>query len=516
MSEKISEFVVDGAVTDDSLITYVKNGQNFTVTQAEYVTLFGVTGSIVQDGAVTGTPVLDKAGTVNNIRNLEDGPGILTGTSPENGITVEHNFAQDSVGSPTFLNPTASQPTFVSLLAGNGIAVEAIDDHITIAISDIAVATSTVIINEISDFPTAVGGVITLADDTDYFLTNDMTTADRFVMGENCQIRSVGTVITTLTCTNVAAMFTCEDCNIRYRQITLAHPNGPLFAVTSSTGAGIGIVFADNVVFIGDTFGSVSCRIFSIATAGLVFTSGGLTLTATTMDVLGINSSTIILLGGTAVDLGTTIFENVALDNLFVTLAAGTTFLDGALASANITAGGNGDVMGCTFTGTGTTLNNISSSDSRWFFSGNNTITDTRTDVLLSMQANATATTIGTQSVPVLVAGTWVVELESQMTGTTAGRGTLDLNHSSKLPLLGSVTVAPVSGGSKLLGVCWAVNGTNVTNSLITANASSGVQTAIAVPWQVVMDPTDYVELWVSNETDTTDILVSSAVLRVN
>ena len=37
MSEKISGFVVDSNVTASSLITYVKDSQNFTVTQEECI-----------------------------------------------------------------------------------------------------------------------------------------------------------------------------------------------------------------------------------------------------------------------------------------------------------------------------------------------------------------------------------------------------------------------------------------------------------------------------------------------
>jgi len=179
-SKKISQFIVDSGVTDSSLITYVKNSQNFTVTQAEYVKLFGTTGSLKQDGDPNATPVLDTQGSVNNIRNLEDGSGVKSSVSAQNGITLNHNFLADTVGVPTFFDTTLTQPKFRSIVAGSGISVAATNGAIQIAVSGTPTSSKTVIINELSDFPDAVSGVRTLETETDYFLTNDITTSDLF------------------------------------------------------------------------------------------------------------------------------------------------------------------------------------------------------------------------------------------------------------------------------------------------------------------------------------------------
>lgn len=129
---KQSDFEALTSITPGSYFGFFYNGYNYKITYANFISGLGVTGTIVQDGAVTGTPVLDVSGTVNNIRNLENGTGIACSVSAENGITVAHNFTVNATGSPLMLNTTALSPTFVSLVAGTGITLTAASSTITI------------------------------------------------------------------------------------------------------------------------------------------------------------------------------------------------------------------------------------------------------------------------------------------------------------------------------------------------------------------------------------------------
>jgi hypothetical protein len=128
-----SDFEALTSITPGSYFGFFYNGYNYKITYANFISGLGVTGTIVQDGAVTGTPVLDVSGTVNNIRNLENGSGITASVSAENGITLAHNFTINSTGSPLMLDSTALSPTFVSLVAGTGITLTAASDTITLS-----------------------------------------------------------------------------------------------------------------------------------------------------------------------------------------------------------------------------------------------------------------------------------------------------------------------------------------------------------------------------------------------
>jgi hypothetical protein len=125
---KKSEFVQQSTVLANSYLDYVVNGTNYKISYDNFVSGLGVTGTIVQEGAVTGTAILDVDGTVNQIRNLEAGPGIVTSVSAENGAKISHNFTASADGLPILLNTTAASPTIASIVAGSGISIATVND----------------------------------------------------------------------------------------------------------------------------------------------------------------------------------------------------------------------------------------------------------------------------------------------------------------------------------------------------------------------------------------------------
>ena len=134
-----SQFIQKSAVDAGGYLDYVVNGSNFKISYDDFVSGLGVTGSIVQTGAITGAPVLDVDGSVNKIRNIENGSGILANVSAENGLILSHNFTANVDGLPILLNTTAASPTIASIVAGSGIAVTAVNNG-GIEISSIAEA----------------------------------------------------------------------------------------------------------------------------------------------------------------------------------------------------------------------------------------------------------------------------------------------------------------------------------------------------------------------------------------
>ena len=135
---KKSEFIAKTSIEAGGYLDYVVNGSNYKIAYTDFVSNLGVTGSIVQDGAVTGAAILDTQGSVNNIRNIENGAGIVANVSPENGVIIAHNFTNDATGTPIFLNTAAASPVFASLVAGNGISITPTSNYITITQTGIA------------------------------------------------------------------------------------------------------------------------------------------------------------------------------------------------------------------------------------------------------------------------------------------------------------------------------------------------------------------------------------------
>lgn len=379
--------------------------------------------------------------------------------------------------------------------------------------------TKQVVVNALADLPTPAAGIITLADDTQYLQGNSFSLGtNEVVMGDNCAFDGIDSVAVTLTYIGTADMFTITNKRARISNLTISCASGRVVNFSDNT---------DTIFRMHDC--SVSCATFglfdSTGTNGSTtrftnvspsaITSGGCTLTGGWNTWLWEISSSVIT-GGTMFNFGTATFDAIALDLNLINLGAGTTFISGAASSANINAGGTAIVTRSLTSGTGTILATITVDDALWNFFHNDDIADTRPDGLLSLQANATATVIAVAGTPVLVAGTWVVERASQFTGTTAGRLTYDGGKNATLPDTGSFTVEPVSGGAVNISIEIAINGVVVPNSKRTANTSAGNPVSITAPWQEVLSTTDFVEWFVTNEDTTVNILVSSAISRVN
>lgn len=130
---KKSEFIAKSVVEAGSYMDYFVNGTNYRISYDNLIAGLGVTGSIEQDGSVTGTAILDIDGSVNKIRNIENGSGIISAVSVDNGITISHNFTADNVGEPIVKDISLASPTFVSIVGGTGINVASVGDTIEIS-----------------------------------------------------------------------------------------------------------------------------------------------------------------------------------------------------------------------------------------------------------------------------------------------------------------------------------------------------------------------------------------------
>ncbi len=130
---KKSDFVAKTSVDAGAFMDYFVNGTNYKITYANFVGGLGVTGSITQSGAATGIAVLDIDGSVNKIRNIESGAGILASVSAQNGVEIKHNFAADSTGAPLLLNTTDATPDIASIVGGDGISLTSTSNYVTIS-----------------------------------------------------------------------------------------------------------------------------------------------------------------------------------------------------------------------------------------------------------------------------------------------------------------------------------------------------------------------------------------------
>ena len=510
---KKSNFPVQNTVLPGAFWDYTVSGVNYKISHTDFLAALGVTGTIVQDGDVTGTPILDVQGSVNGIRNLEDGPGIATSVSPENGATIEHNFTIDGTGVPIIPDGTIDSPVIRSFVAGDGISVSGSGPVVQISATGTPATTKTVIVNLISDFPAPVAGVITLDDDTEYAIRNDITTANRFVLGNNCVLDGSDNITVALTYTGVGIMFTSVDKNWTVKSITMNCASGTFI---DFDGTGAEIFQLKNSVVIADTLGTiddfggihVDDTQYQVTTDGFLF--GGVN------GVILIESALGTIAAGTFYDLGTATFTGFTITEAFTTLNGTSVFLDGAADSVNIITNDLGSVHNCRFFGTGTPLQTIAVSDIRWQFALNDNIRDTCKDCLMSQVANAVATTISVTGTPVKLAGAWTEEDAFFFSTDATGEMTYIGEKVIEVDVAMSFSAAPVSGSNKSVNFFVALNGSPVVNSRAFNNISTGDPSRTTLLWRLTLSPNDFVEAFVANDTDTVDILVTDAVLRLS
>lgn len=378
-----------------------------------------------------------------------------------------------------------------------------------------------VLVNSLSDLPAPVAGVIMLETNKIYVLGSDVYLANnRIDAGDSTALIGLDNIAATITYTGTGDMITVNNVSWRISRVTLSAVNGRVFNVNYTSPRvfrteGVVISSCNKVGLFNSTSSSTVLRfseftVVNAAADGLEFTGSWGTLF---YDV-----SIAIISGGALFNLGAATFNTIIIKGTEVTLAASTYLIDGAAGSANINAGGAGIVLYCPLSGTGASnpLNGVTTEDALWLFDNSPDIADTRADGLLSMTGNATATTIGVAGTFYLVAGTWTVQRDSQFTGTAAGRLTYNGGRSTIVPISASVSVAPSSGTNKNIRVVIAKNGSPITASRAQVNTDAGVPLSMTCIWQLELAPSDYVEVFVTNSTDTVSVVVSDAVFRVN
>lgn len=165
--------------------------------------------------------------------------------------------------------------------------------------------------------------------------------------------------------------------------------------------------------------------------------------------------------------------------------------------------------------GIGLAAGSLDNNDPKVESIANTFIPDTAPDALLSLTSNATETIITTVNTPVLVAGTWVIERTSLFTGTTAGRATSNSLRDAALPVTIQASIEAASGTNKDVTMYVAVDGSIVASAKSTNKVGQNDPRTLSVPWQIDFTTNKFVEIFIENNSDTINLIATSAILRV-
>lgn len=517
-SKKISQFNVSASLNHSDLFTFVVNGTNKNISYSSFKSDLGVTGTLSQVGDPAGAPVLDNNGTDYFIRNLESAKGIIAELSPENGVSLSCNFSQQTTGENIIKNLSDDIYSFKSLTAGANIALSSDDENIEISFIGDAASSKTVPVSSMDDFPSPVDGVITLEDGTDYLVLADLETTNRFYTTGSTTIRAASSQIVRLRYTGVDAMITGVSHNTLIRGITLSAPNGSLFDFSNASPTGIFQFIESNVEecdSIG-TFNNLFILRFDaigwedIKTEGMLFTG--------VMFNVDLDRGIVFINGGTFIDLGTSILNELSISKQVLQLTSdpSAVFLSGLTGSNNILAGGEGACTDNRVSVLTSPLSGITANDVRYEFFFNTGIQDSMSDALISVQGSSTETVISGTGVKTKVNNIWTEQDASRFTFDSNGRLTYAGEKKSRLPIDVTATILGASGGDKQTEMCIGINGTPLPETCKQTTTNSSKAASVSTFWQHEFEAGDYVEVFVSNESDTTNIIVQQSVVRIN
>ena len=359
------------------------------------------------------------------------------------------------------------------------------------------------------DLPTAVSGVITLANNYTYFITKTIDlTGDRIVAGvnsviiggssENCILKSTGLSSSTALITSVYSL--------PIRNITITHGTALNLDGDGTTTAldWFGVNFTDCA-----TVGTIKDYTNFVMSDSAFLNSGNLTFDGTIGTIGMSNCLFDCATTSTALILTSTLTVSRRfriIYSSFVVLSGET----GISVNASASISSERYILDTVnFSGGGTYTSGVTYTDNKALFVNCVGITNTSTKGFMYMLNNATDTTIGVPNTNVFIkaTGTTTSGTNSKFTHTT---NRLTYNGAFTNSFLVTVNATVRSGGTnQSISIGVAKNGTIITESEgIVRTATANVEHGGSTQAVVEMVANDYVELFVRN-TSSTDIRVT-------
>lgn len=369
-------------------------------------------------------------------------------------------------------------------------------------------AGSYVVVKSVKDFPPPKAGVITLEDNCTYWIYGTVDLGgNRLVCGrniallggssENSRLKSTGLTGTALITSNWS---------MPMRGLTV-EADVALNLEAGDTNQAIdwfGVNFTDC-----GTIGTIRDYSNVIWSDCAVLNSKGLTFNGT-IGTVGFSQCIFdASSGGTIITLPATLeitrrFRIIY--SAFVVLSGET----GINVSTSATIPVEGYILDTVnFGGGGTYTTGVAYNDNKALWANNKGVNNSASVGFMTMQNNATTTTVSVSGVAYKAAGTTTLESSSQKFDHTNNRLTYTGAITRDFRVLATATLSSNNGNA--LGLYIAKNGTVIANSeqYITANASGKVEGGNCQTI-VSLATNDYIEFFVENDTAANDITVES------
>lgn len=381
-----------------------------------------------------------------------------------------------------------------------------------------ATGSKIITVHTLSDLPAPSGGVITLADNTSYYITTAIDVgANRIQCGLNNSLHGDDADNCSLTATGLSAAtaFITSTSSLSLMSITIKDVGTALSLNDSTNQLNWRAVRFQNVPTMGtiQNYANIvwgQCILDNSANLTIQGTIGSLAFFECLFD--GRTGQTTLTVPSTAV-----ITRRIRMLYCAAIVQAGET---GFNVSTSATIPDEGYVLdNVAFSGGGTYLAGLDYTSNKALFFNSSGIINSSALCQYSMTGNATATTIGATGTFVKIAGTTTASSLNQKfsTGTTQ-RATYTGAFTTNFRIVAFASMT--SGNNQTLRMRVAKNGTTLGESnTLFKTTGSGEASAVGCQVIVSLAPTDYVELWVANDTAATNITVSDlnfTITRLN
>jgi len=371
--------------------------------------------------------------------------------------------------------------------------------------------TEYIIVGSLDDLPDAVGGIISLAENTAYFFVKTIDLLGSRLIGDSNTTllgTSSETSIITSTGLGVGVPLFSTEFTTPIRHIAFKDVDTALSIQGSANSAafdwtGLNIVNVPNIGILdgGDNF--ILSKSAFINSQNLVFTG--------TWNTIGIDNS-LFSGDGTAgnvieLDLGCIINRRFRIIYSAVISFSSSV---GLFVSPSSTIPIEGYILDTvSFSGGGTYLGGLESDSIYSLFINCTGITNSYTISNYFMNSNVTVTDIISSGVAVKVAGTTTSNSLTQKFTNTSNRATYTGGFSRIFNITAIASITSSSSNDQI-GLYVAKNGTIISSSevYLTTNASNRAEN-ITIQTIVELATGDYIEIFVENSTDTSDLTVT-------
>lgn len=366
-----------------------------------------------------------------------------------------------------------------------------------------------VFVSRIQDLPQEQSGVIALLSNYTYYFTKEVDLLGLRLVGgqnttiigsssENCRVKSTGLPLGTAL---ISSAYSLPLRHITLEALTIFDLDATANPGQALDWYGVNLAGSSDIGTITNYNNFVAASMAFLSASGLIFDGTLGTVGFTDTLFTGTDPGTIVTVPATA-----TISRRLRVSySAVVVSGAGVAFDVSTSASIPV----EGYVFDtCNFSGGGTYVNGVQYNDNKARWTENRGIQNSAAVTGYYMQGNATTTTISAIATPTKVSGTTTETTISQrFTVSTTNSATYDgaITRNFRVTAVCSLS----SGNGHQIGIYVAKNGSVLPESetYVTTNASGRLENGGVQVLTELVD-TDYLEIFVENNTAATDILV--------